>query len=193
MLHLVLMIYFGFSATDGVSYNPHGLRHILVTAGQQLKHYGIVAEEDLDLLGHWARGSSMPRSYDASAGVSEMQVRSALLTQIRRGWWPSAEGCLPAEPIGNGASGQLRIRGQEQHINMMGALGHCAEYGRAVLLRALPATLTFRTFQLRGRNVRNAVRPWDSQCVQWENAIPAVLAGPLMSQSVLLRPRRKRM
>jgi hypothetical protein len=111
MLHLVLMIYFGFSATDAVSYNPHGFRHILVTAGQQLKHYGIVAEEDLDLLGHLARGSSMPRSYDASAGVSEMQVRSVLLTQIRRGWRPCAEGCLPAEPIGNGGIGAVAHKG----------------------------------------------------------------------------------
>ena len=101
MLHMMLMFYMDVKAEDAVTYNPHGFRHVLVTAGQQLKAYGIVSEEDLDRLGHWSKGSAMPRNYDAEAGVSEMGVRTALLQQIRQGWRPAGEGSLPARPVSN--------------------------------------------------------------------------------------------
>ena len=98
-LHLLLILYANMTPEQAVAYNPHGFRHMLVTAGQQLKHHGVIREEDLDYLGHWSKGSSMPRSYDSSAGVTEMAIRTKLLTQIRLGWRPSPEGSLPSQPI----------------------------------------------------------------------------------------------
>ena len=99
MLHLMLIMYMGVEAEVAVTFNPHGFRHVLVTAGQQLKSYGVVKEEDLERLGHWVKGSAMPRNYDVEAGVSEMSVRVALLQQIRQGWRPAGEGCLPSPPV----------------------------------------------------------------------------------------------
>ena len=106
MLHLMLMVYMGMKAEDAVTYNPHGFRHVLVSVGQQPKTFGIVKEGDLEVIGHWSRGSSMPRKYDAGAGVTEMCIRTTLLQQIRQGWRPASEGSLPPRPIGGMANYQ---------------------------------------------------------------------------------------
>ena len=99
MLHQMLVVYMGMRPEEAIAFDPHGFRHILVTIGQQLKHSNVVKEGDLDRLGHWAHGSSMPRCYDSNSGVSEMSVRVALLSQVRKGWRPSPEGCLPAASL----------------------------------------------------------------------------------------------
>ena len=104
-LHLLLLLSCRLNAEQAVEYNPHGFRHILVSAGQQLKAFGVVSEGDLDKLGHWARGSAMPGRYDSASGVSELRARTALLKVIRTGWRPAKEGelpvpvsCAPASP-----------------------------------------------------------------------------------------------
>ena len=99
-LHLILMVSFGMPAIDAVVYNPHGFRHVMVTAGQQLRALGHLADADMEVLGHWTKNSSMPRKYDAAAGVTELHVRSTLMQAFRTGWRPATEGCLPA-PILN--------------------------------------------------------------------------------------------
>ena len=114
MLHLMLVVYMHMKPEEAVTYNPHGFRHILVTIGQQLKHFNVVKESDLDQLGHWAHGSSMPRHYDSHSGVSEMSVRVALLRQVRRGWRPSPDGCLPAAPMPTSETVQVAHTGMKR-------------------------------------------------------------------------------
>ena len=104
VLHLVLMAYCGHSAEEAVEFNPHSFRHLMVTAGQQLAKFGVVKESDLDTVGHWARGSAMPRKYDAQAGVSEICTRESILQQLRLGWRPASEGSLPPPPIPSSSS-----------------------------------------------------------------------------------------
>ena len=99
VLHLTLMAYCDFTAELAVEYNPHSFRHLLVTAGQQLARFGIVSETDLDTVGHWARGSAMPKKYDAQAGVSEICTREKIIAQFRNGWRPAPEGSLPPPPF----------------------------------------------------------------------------------------------
>ena len=89
----------GMSADEAVTYNPHGFRHVLVSAGQQFRHYDVIKEDDLEVIGHWEKGSCIPRKYDHNAGVIEMRVRIAVLQQLRLGWRPSADGSLPTGPI----------------------------------------------------------------------------------------------
>jgi hypothetical protein len=98
-LHVVLMI-LGMNAQSAVEYNPHGFRHVLVSVGQQLRSLGIVEEGELERIGHWTKGSNMPRKYDSCAGVSELKVRETLMRAIRNGWRPAPEGCLPASASG---------------------------------------------------------------------------------------------
>ena len=50
---------------------------------------------DLEILGHWAKSSSMPAQYDNAAGVSELQARYTILGALRKGWRPVPEGELP--------------------------------------------------------------------------------------------------
>ena len=95
----MLVVYINMRPEEAIEFNPHGFIHILVTICQQLKHFNVVKQGDLDCYGHWAHGSSMPRHYDSNSGVSEMSVRVALLSQVRKGWRPSPEGCLPAAPL----------------------------------------------------------------------------------------------
>ena len=98
-LHLILMLEFSMEAKVAVTYNPHGFRHTLVGAAQQLRRFGLFQEEDVERLGHWSRGSAMPRRYDTEAGVTELDVRTTILQQLRNGWRPSTDGNLPQPPI----------------------------------------------------------------------------------------------
>ena len=82
-MHLMLMLYMSLQAQEVVSYNPDGFRHVLITAAQQLKLFGVVKEGDLDILGHWSRGLAMPRNHNFAAGVSEMNVRDVIMAQYR--------------------------------------------------------------------------------------------------------------
>ena len=109
MMHLMLMVYLGLPAEDAVGYNPHGFRHVLVTAAQQLKHFGVVKEDELEVLGHWSRGSSMPRNYDMASGVTEMKVRNTVMSQFRKGWRPAQEGSYPSPPIPDEVSKVVRV------------------------------------------------------------------------------------
>jgi hypothetical protein len=63
----------------------------------------------LDVLGHWSKGSAMPRSYDSSAGVTEMRTREAIIQQIRLGWRLVNDGSFPMAPIGNVDADNPRI------------------------------------------------------------------------------------
>ena len=98
-LHVILVLHLDFPVEEAVTYNPHGFKHVLVTSAQQLRTHGLVSEDDIERLGHWAKGSRMPRDYDSAAGVSELATRSAVLQQIRRGWRPGEDGMLPPAPV----------------------------------------------------------------------------------------------
>ena len=110
----MLMIYMEVPPLQAVEFNPHGFRHTMVMIGQQLKTFGVIREDDLDRLGHWSKGSSMPRHYDSVAGVSELGVRVALLNQIRSGWRPVGEGCLPPPPLRVG-TGAVKVGQSKQY------------------------------------------------------------------------------
>ena len=109
-LHLILVTLCGMTAAQAAEHNPHGFRHLLLTMGQQLRTLGVVAEADLERLGHWCKGSAMVRNYDSSAGVSELAARTSIMTAAREGWRPVASGLLP-KPLPATPAAQGLVRG----------------------------------------------------------------------------------
>ena len=103
-LHFLLVVGCGMSVDDAITYNPHGFRHILVTAGQQLKSLGLMVEGEIEVLGHWDKGSSMPAKYDSAAGVTELKARSTILSAFRSGWRPAEDGEVPRHPHASSSS-----------------------------------------------------------------------------------------
>ena len=85
-----------------IEYTPHGCRHVQVIAGTQLASQGLIGELALESLGHWGKGSKMPRLYDSARCVTELQARKAISDALRSGWRPASDGNLPmpATPVG---------------------------------------------------------------------------------------------
>ena len=94
--HLLLMIYGGESPNTVIDYTPHGCRHVQVTAATQLASQGLMSDAAIEVLGHWEKGSKMPRLYDSSARVTELATRKTVLDAFRSGWRPASDGNLPA-------------------------------------------------------------------------------------------------
>ena len=97
-LHFVLHCHCGMELRTAVEYNPHCFRHFMVESGQQLRSLKLCSEGDIEKLGHWKKGSSMPDSYDNASGVSELQARHCVMNALRSGWVPAEEGELPTMP-----------------------------------------------------------------------------------------------
>ena len=93
--HLLLMVYGGESPQTVVEYTPHGCRHIQVTAATQLAAQGLLGDTALEAIGHWERGSKMPRHYDTAKCVTELQARKSVTDAVRSGWRPAEDGNLP--------------------------------------------------------------------------------------------------
>ena len=79
---------------EALSYTPHSWRHLYPTAARQLG----LSDTQLEEIGHWAHGSSMPRVYDSAACVSELLAKSKVVGAISKGWNVVEPGCLP-EPF----------------------------------------------------------------------------------------------
>ena len=99
-LHLMLHLYCNVAMDDAVTYNPHSFRHFLLESAQQLRAVNVCSTNELERLGHWSAGSSMPDKYDNASGVSELQARHRVLEALRSGWHPVPEGALPRAPSG---------------------------------------------------------------------------------------------
>ena len=50
----------------------------------------------LECIGHWEKGSKMPRHYDSEACVTELQTRRTVTSAYRSGWRPATDGCMPS-------------------------------------------------------------------------------------------------
>ena len=94
-LHFLLFTALGFNVQEAVEYNPHSFRHFLVESGQQLRALKACSSTDLEKLGHWEKGSSMPDSYDNAGGTSELSARYVVVNALQDGWRPSPQGELP--------------------------------------------------------------------------------------------------
>jgi hypothetical protein len=94
-LHFILHSQCNLSIEEAISYNPHGMRHFMIDSGQQLRALKICSAEDIEKFGHWNKGSAMTEAYDNAAGVSELMARHVVLSAVRSGWRPAAEGELP--------------------------------------------------------------------------------------------------
>ena len=93
--HTLLMTYGGETPASVIAYTPHGCRHVQVTAGTQLAAQGLMTDAALECIGHWEKGSKMPRHYDSEACVTELQTRRTVTSAYRSGWRPSKDGCMP--------------------------------------------------------------------------------------------------
>ena len=79
----------GFSVAEAAKLTPHGFRHVLVSAGAQLRRQGFVDTRGLGALGHWTPGSLEPEKYDSFSGVTELDTRNGIMGAFREGWAPA--------------------------------------------------------------------------------------------------------
>ena len=103
-LHFILYMHCGYSLSGAIMFNPHSMRHFLMESGQQLRAMDVCSSDDLERLGRWAKGSSMPETYDNQAGVSDLMARHKVLEEIRKGWRPVESGNLPNRLVASGQS-----------------------------------------------------------------------------------------
>ena len=96
-LHLLLMAHCSESPDTVVEFTPHGCRHSQITAAQQLAQQGHLSVSCLESLGHWERGSRMPKHYDAAACVTELQARRKAALALKKGWRPARDGEFPEQ------------------------------------------------------------------------------------------------
>ena len=68
-----------------MTFNPHSFRHFLVESGQQLRALSVCDSTDLEKVGHWCKGSSMPDRYDNASGTSELMARLKIVDALRKG------------------------------------------------------------------------------------------------------------
>ena len=92
---------------EAAELTPHGFRHVLVSAGAQLRRQGFVDTRGLGTLGHWTPGSIEPEKYDSFSGVSELDTRNVIWGAFREGWAPAQEGELSTHFAPRGASPPL--------------------------------------------------------------------------------------
>ena len=89
----------GFSVAAAAELAPNGFRHILVSAGAQLRRQGFVDTRGLGTLGHWAPGPIEPEKYDSFSGVTELDTRHAILVLFATaGRLPKRESCRLPSP-----------------------------------------------------------------------------------------------
>ena len=79
------------SAEEAAEYSVQGCRAVYVTALTQL---GAKAS-DKERAGRWARGSSMPATYDSASGASELKLRARVVAAVKRGWRMAGNHKLP--------------------------------------------------------------------------------------------------
>ena len=90
----MLLMSFGMDAALALTFTMHSWRHLFPTAARQLR----LSESEQIEIGHWATGSSMPRSYDSAACVTELIAKSAITDALASGWQLAAPGCVPQAP-----------------------------------------------------------------------------------------------
>ena len=103
-LHLILRVCLGWEIEVAIRYNPHCFRHFLIESGQQLRSLKVCSTDDMERLGRWTKGSSMPDAYDNASGVSELMARHTVVQALKSGWRPVAEGHLPNQVSSSSSS-----------------------------------------------------------------------------------------
>ena len=82
-MRALLVTQCGLSVEDAIRLTPHGFRHLLVTAGVQLRRQGHVDTCGLGTLGLWNRNSESIEQYDAESGVTQLDTRDNILDASR--------------------------------------------------------------------------------------------------------------
>ena len=105
-----LLVISGLPLADAMQYSCHSWRHLYPTAGRQLD----LDAAQLETLGHWEPGSTMPARYDQKACVSELLQKAKIVTAVAQGWKIAEPGCMPQKPTGASASGSTSKQVQKR-------------------------------------------------------------------------------
>ena len=81
----------GYTAEQALCKALHSWRHLYNTAARQLG----VDPQGQEKIGHWAKGSSMPETYDSRGCVVELKSKTTVLNALQKGWQVADEGCVP--------------------------------------------------------------------------------------------------
>ena len=79
----IMVTVLGMTPEDACRYSEHGWRHVIITAGRQLKRP--LTRDQQNEVGHWVENSSMPKVYDAVASSVELQAKARVVEAFREG------------------------------------------------------------------------------------------------------------
>ena len=86
----------GLTINEALQYSLHSWRHLYPTMGTQLG----LADSLQEALGHWKKGSSMPRTYDAMINSMEIRAKQHVFSAVTQGLRVAAPGeLLMADPL----------------------------------------------------------------------------------------------
>ena len=74
-----------------MSYSCRSWRHLFPTAGRQME----MTTDNINNMGHWAKGSSTSEVYDSTACVSELRQKARVRDAFSKGWHMVEPGCIP--------------------------------------------------------------------------------------------------
>ena len=73
----------GMTPEEACCYSEHGWRHVIITAGRQLKNP--LTRDQQNEVGHWVENSAMPKVYDAVASSVELQAKARVIEAFQGG------------------------------------------------------------------------------------------------------------
>ena len=96
----IMVTELGMTPEEACRYSEHGWRHVIITAGRQLKTP--LTRYQQNEVGHWVENSSMPKVYDAVASSVELQAKARVIEAFQGGRRLLEPGELrgPCEDIG---------------------------------------------------------------------------------------------
>ena len=77
-----LLVLCGMPTAGALDCTPHSWRHLYLTLVRQLR----LADDQLNVVGHWAEQSGMPRRHDTAACVSELAAKAGVMDVVISGW-----------------------------------------------------------------------------------------------------------
>ena len=104
---------------QAVLYSLHSWRHFMPICSRQLAQASDATTE----IGHWEVGSAMPATYDSVACGKELLHKSQILSSLKMGWRPVADGEIPW----NAPAPDPELMKGDRATNLVIACSHCGE------------------------------------------------------------------
>ena len=111
LLPAVLLESTACTEDTATSYGTHAFRRLYPTLAAQLE----LTAEQAECVGHWTKGSKMPKHYNSVQGAKEILVKNKLASAVASGWTPAPSGAVPRPvPVATAHTGTTSSSGHGQ-------------------------------------------------------------------------------